>query len=36
MEGELTIRPATKADASALAVLVDIAGEGCPRICGAR
>jgi len=30
MEGELTFRPATKADASALAVLVDIAGEGLP------
>jgi len=30
MEGELTFRPATKADASALTVLVDIAGEGLP------
>jgi GNAT superfamily N-acetyltransferase len=30
MEGELTFGPATKADASALAVLVDIAGEGLP------
>jgi len=30
MEGELTFRPATKADASALAVLVAIGGEGLP------
>ena len=30
MEGPLTFRPAAKADASALAVLVDIAGEGLP------
>jgi ribosomal protein S18 acetylase RimI-like enzyme len=30
MEGPLTFRAATKADASALAVLVDIAGEGLP------
>ena len=30
MEGSLTFRPARKADASALAVLVDIAGEGLP------
>ena len=30
MEGRATFRPAAKADASALAVLVDIAGEGLP------
>ena len=30
MEGLATFRPAAKADASALAVLVDIAGEGLP------
>ena len=30
MEGRETFRPAAKADASALAVLVDIAGEGLP------
>jgi len=30
MEGPATFRPAAKADASALAVLVDIAGEGLP------
>jgi len=30
MEGPLTFRPAAKADAAALAVLVDIAGEGLP------
>ena len=30
MEGPLTFRPGAKADASALAVLVDIAGEGLP------
>ena len=30
MEGHATFRPAVKADASALAVLVDIAGEGLP------
>ena len=30
MEGPSTFRPAAKADASALAVLVDIAGEGLP------
>ena len=30
MEGRTTFRPAAKADASALAVLVDIAGEGLP------
>ena len=30
MEGRSTFRPAAKADASALAVLVDIAGEGLP------
>ena len=30
MEASLTFRPARKADASALAVLVDIAGEGLP------
>lgn len=30
MDGPLTFRPAAKSDASALAVLVDIAGEGLP------
>ncbi len=30
MRAEATLRPATKADAAALAVLVDIAGEGLP------
>ena len=30
-----SFRPATKADAAALAVLVDIAGEGMPATCGA-